>query len=139
MKKIAILFLVFAIVIFIVHSCDYRLWMLRKRTLTYYELPQRAREYITSIPPCDPHFKMCLFVDNEDRKNYQMKTVKTIVGPWIRCYKLTNVKKNITYTIERETPAPFFLYNDKLYVPNQYDIFCGVNIKTESYMEYELK
>lgn len=139
MKKIVILLLSFAIIIFIVHSCDYRLWMLKKRTLTYSELPQRVREYITSIPPCDPHFETCLFVDNEERQNYQLKVKKTIVGPWIRCYKLTNIKKNITYTIERKTPSPFLIYCNKLYVPNQYDIFCGVNIKKVIYTEYELK
>ena len=82
MKKIFILFLSLTIVIFIIHSCDYRLWMLKKDTLSYKELPEEIKKcLVNKLDSFDLYNNIILFVNESDSSNFKAESISTIFGP----------------------------------------------------------
>lgn len=82
-----------------------------------------------------------LFVNESDSSNFKAERVGTIVGPesWISYVKLTDVKNNIVYKIDRNVPTPYIIYKNKLYIPDRYNVLCSDDAKEAIYSEYELK
>ena len=72
MSKKFILFLSFIMVIFITHSCDYRLWMLKKETLAYKELPEEIKKCLANqLDSFDMAKSNILFVNVSDSSNFK--------------------------------------------------------------------
>ena len=125
MKKIFILFLSLTIVIFIIHSCDYRLWMLKKDTLSYKELPEEIKKCLANkLDSFDLYNNIILFVNESDSSNFKAESISTIFGPksWIADIKIIDIRKNKVYRINREASEPYILFENKLYIPNEYNI-----------------
>lgn len=73
-------------------------------------------------------------------KNYTLETVKTWTGPWVAYQKLINIEKNISYKIDRGVPDPYIIFENKLYLPDRYNIFTIVDdINSLEFTRYELK
>ena len=71
---------------------------------------------------------------------YKVENVKTWIGPWVSYVKLINIKKDIYYKIDREVPYPYIVFENKLYVPDRYNIFTTVNdLESLKFTRYELK
>lgn len=140
MSKKFILFLSFIMVIFITHSCDYRLWMLKKETLAYKELPEEIKKCLSDkLDSFDIYNSIILFVNESDSSNFKAESVSTILGPesWIAYIKIIDIRKNIVYRINREASEPYILFENKLYIPNEYNITWKHN--RISYNVYNLK
>lgn len=142
MKRIFTLLLFLTLVLFIIHSCDYRLWMLKKETLTYKELPVDVKKSLENkLENFDITKDYILFVNESDSSNYKAERVGILWGPksWVSHIKLTDVRKNIVYKIDRKVPEPYIIYNNKLYILDRYNVRSSDDAKEAIYSKYELK
>lgn len=72
--------------------------------------------------------------------DYKVENVKTLIGPWVSYVKLINIKKDIYYKIDQEVPSPYIVFENKLYVPDRYNIFTTVDdLESLEFTRYELK
>ncbi|MFV0529841.1 MAG: hypothetical protein ACK5MD_00180 [Flavobacteriales bacterium] len=137
-----------------IYSCrpsGYDIRTLDKRELTFKELPTKIQKVL--YDPSD--FKeesetegfeslgiksiICL----EKECNYIEESVSYIFGQesWIDYTLLTDTIKDRSYEIKREISSrPYIIYDNKLYIPNEYNIFTVVeDIETVKFMCYQLK
>ena len=120
-------------------SYDYNINNLVQEKLEYSRLPLTLQKFMYSIPECNPYQKDILVVDSIDVKRYHVEEIKTIVGPWIAFFVLSDDKKEKTYRFDRELATPYIIYADKLYIPDRYNIFCGEDFRSAIYTVYQLK
>ena len=120
---------------------DYRISRMPCRTLSYKQLPTRVQESLTAfgsglIDDVDG----ILLCDNNDSNRYQCEAVHPVLGSkaWIDYIKLIDTSNNIVYRIELETPHPYIIYKDKLYVPDNF--YAYIDGFTDCiYSVYDLK
>lgn len=136
-------------VIVIFQSCDYRLWMLKSRKITYYELPDSVKSvlyaaasktpaYISIINDATIITDDLLLGNPADTSVYYLKSFNIIITPWIYYDKLIDKKKNITYRIPVGPPHPLLIFKERLYIPTEHTPWREDLYKT-MYTEYELK
>ena len=148
MKKIIVILLFFALIFFVIHSCDYRLWMLKSRQMTYYELPDSVKSVLYAAAFKEPAY---MNVDNDtiysdelllgtpsDTSIYYLKSFNLMLAPWIYYSKLIDKKKKLVYRISVGTPRPLVIFKERLYIPVEYEPWKD-EIFTTIYTEYELK
>ena len=51
-----------------------------------------------------------MVADSIDVKRYHVEGIKTIVGPWIAFFVLSDDKKEKAYRIDRELATPYIIY-----------------------------
>lgn len=66
---------------------------------------------------------------------YRVESVKTWTGPWVSYVKLTNIKTNVQYKIDQGVPYPYFIFENKLYIPNRFNILF-TTVKDYSTLEF---
>lgn len=72
--------------------------------------------------------------------DYKVENVKTWIGPWVSYVKLIDIKNNTSYKIDRGVPGPYIVFENKLYVPDRYNIFTTVDdLNSIEFTRYELK
>ena len=116
--------------------------MLKKETLTYKELPVDVKKSLENkLENFDITKDYILFVNESDSSNYKAERVGILWGPksWVSHIKLTDVRKNIVYKIDRKVPEPYIIYNNKLYILDQYNVRSSDDAKEAIYSKYELK
>ena len=79
-------------------SYDYNINKLEQEKLEYSRLPLKLQKFMYSIPECNPYQKDILVVDSIDVNRYHVEEIKTIAGPWIAFFVLSDDKKENTYT-----------------------------------------
>lgn len=134
--KYSLLIVVFFLVGCIGFDYDYRISLKSCKELRYSELPIKVQKYLIG-KDMDSYagFEMMLVIDN-NKDRYRDEAVET--GPWIAYMKVVDTQKNIVYRIETSTPSPYIIYNEKLYIPNKYNL-RSYNCREMMYYEYELK
>lgn len=139
MKKNKILILIVFVIGLIVyfHSCDYRLWMLKSKELTFNELPIEVQTYLKNI---EEHYSDDLHcVNYQDTAIYRMETIwSSICSSWIGHFELINKKKNICYRIPQHKRNPI-IFKNKLYIADKFILYGGEFVLEAIYTEYELK
>lgn len=123
MKKV--IFLIGGIIIIWFYcNSDCNISSLSSKRVEFIELPIEVKAFYKDPTKFgDSNASMMDFICLDEIKRYQLETVKTWIGPWISYYKLINIESNISYKIEQGTPLPFVVYDDKLYLVGQYNIF----------------
>lgn len=134
MKHIRFIPILAALAIILV-SCGKKIENVPSRVLTYNELPVEVRTYLSKSEDFWNNQDLLLFVNNNERKFYHLET--TNIGPWTLKYKLINDYDNTEYIIKRATPRPYFLFNNKLYIPSKY-LNLVDDCKSAKFTEYEL-
>ncbi|MBW2962116.1 hypothetical protein [Mesonia aestuariivivens] len=72
--------------------------------------------------------------------NYKVENVKTWIGPWVAYVKLTNIKNGTCYKIDQGVPSPYIIFENKLYIPNKYNIFTTEDdLNSLEFTRYDLK
>ena len=120
-------------------SYDYNINKLEQEKLKYDKLPLKLQKFMFSIPECNSSQKDILVVDSIDVNRYHVEEIKTIVGPWIAFFILSDDKKEYIYRIDRQLATPYIIYADKLYIPDRYNIFCEEDFRNAIYTVYQLK
>jgi hypothetical protein len=71
---------------------------------------------------------------------YIVANVKSWTGPWVSYVKLVDTRTNVYYKIDQGVPSPFFLFENKLYIPDRYGVFTSVkDYSTLEFTCYTLK
>ena len=99
--------------------------MLKKDTLSYKELPEEIKKCLANkLDSFDLYNNIILFVNESDSSNFKAESIRTIFGPesWISFIKIIDIRKNKVYRINREASEPYILFENKLYIPNEYNI-----------------
>ena len=122
------------------NNYDYKINRLPHKELSYDELPKEVNDYLSLITRCDTDINHLAFVNPVDSSRFRIKVVKSLfASSWIEYYKLIDTDKNITYRIERGVPSPYIIFDNKLYIPNEFmALFIG-DVEQVKYDEYELK
>jgi len=131
----------FLIIIILFSSCNGRnIKTLKSEKVKFKDLPVEITHYLRN--PDDYHddiLYMLIELPKGKEMNYKLETVKTWIGPWVAYEKLINVKKNITYKIDQGVPRPYIIFDNKLYVPDRYNIFTVGDINSLEFTRYDLK
>ena len=114
LKQAIILIVLVLTSIVILKSCDYRLWMLKCRELTYYELPDSVKSVLYVAAFKDPAY---LTIDHDtiisddlllanlaDTSVYYLKSFNLMIAPWIYYRKLIDKKKILYIDFLSEHP-----------------------------------
>ena len=72
---------------------------------------------------------------------YQFKTIALVKDLWISHYLLIDKTNNVTYRINYNIPRPVIVYDKKLYIPTQYNVFSvrEDNFETLTFDRYSLE
>jgi hypothetical protein len=100
-----------------------------------------VKDFLIQPPELDNENPGSLILINpKETDRYILEVVNTRVGPWVAYEKLIDIKKNIFYKIEQGTPSPFFVYENKLYIPDRFNIiFVSKRIEEVEFTCYTLK
>lgn len=133
---------IFLIVVVLFSSCNNRnINTLKHEKLSFKDLPVEIFQYLKNPTEVQDDIQaMILELPKGKNNDYRLETVNTWIGPWVAYEKLININKNITYKIERGVPDPYIIFDNKLYVPDRYNIFTTVDdLNSLEFTRYELK
>lgn len=114
---------------------------LEHEELRFSDLPVAVKDFLIQPPELDNENPGSLILINpKETDRYILEVVNTRVGPWVAYQKLIDIKNNIFYKIEQGTPSPFFVYENKLYIPDRFNIiFVSKRIEEVEFTCYTLK
>lgn len=130
------------IVIILFSSCNgQNINTLESKKVKFKDLPVEITQYFRNpIEVQNDIQTMLLELPKGMEKKYRLETVKTLIGPWVAYEKLINIQKNIYYKIDQGVPSPYIIFENKLYVPDRYNIFTTVDdLESLEFIRYELK
>lgn len=129
---------------FIFNSCsnyDFKISELKQEKLRFSDLPIEVKEFLIHPPEFDnENPSLLILINSVEAERYKLEVVNTSVGPWTDYLKLIDIRSKVTYRINQGTPNPFFVYQNKLYIPNRYNIvFVNKGIEEVEFTCYILK
>lgn len=102
------------------HNIDH----LEHTVITFKELPSEVQHYLKN--PTDAKLainSMILEIPISNKPHYKLETVNTWTGPWVDHSKIIEIKTNQYFEIDQGVPSPYIIFNNKLYIPNRFNIF----------------
>lgn len=141
MSKIKYLFVFFAFFVTSCTDCDYSLMFMFSKERNFSELPTKVQKAVYKY--CSDylnHDGYIWSVDEKDSNRYYAEGIPPIFGPnsWVDHVRFIDKKKNIVYRIETATPSPYFVFEEKLYIPSEYNLM-DLTCTEVTFSEYELK
>lgn len=133
---------IFLIIVTLFSSCnDRNIKTLKSEKVKFEDLPVEVSQYLGNPTDYQNDIQtMLLELPKGKENNYRLETIKTWTGPWVAYQKLINTKKNISYKIDRGVPSPYIIFENKLYVPDRYNIFTTVDdLSSLEFTRYDLK
>ena len=130
------------LIIAILFSCSGRnIKTLKNDKVKFKDLPVEVAQYLRNPTDYKNDIqKMLLELPKKKEKGYKLETVNTWIGPWVAYEKLIDIKKNISYKIDQGAPSPYIIFDNKLYIPNKYNIFTTVDdLNSIEFTRYDLK
>ncbi len=136
--------LIIIVSMFIFNSCsnyDFKITDLKHDNLKFIDLPVAVKEFLIQPPEFDNENPSSLIlINSKDSDRYVLETVKTWIGPWVDYMKLIDTKNKVSYRINQGVPSPFFVYENKLYMPNKFNIVVvNKNLEEVEFTCYILK
>lgn len=132
----------FLIIIILFSSCNgQNINTLKSEKVKFKDLPVEITQYLKNPTEAENDIPtMLLELPEGKKKNYRLETVKTRIGPWVAYEKLINIQKDIYYKIDQGVPSPYIVFENKLYIPDRYNIFTTVDdLNSLEFTRYELK
>ncbi len=121
---------VFILMIFGLGGCNksyYNLSDLKHDKLNFNNLPQDIILYLKNPGEYQIDIQnMLVELPKNKKSNYHLETVNTLIGPWVAYEKLVDKEKNIYYKIEQGVPSPYIVFENKLYIPDRFNILTAV-------------
>lgn len=129
------------IVIFLISCNGQNISNLKHKKLTFKDLPSEIVNYIRTPTEVQRDIQeMLIELPKGKKDNYRLETVKTLIGPWVAYEKLINNDTNVYYKIDQGVPSPYIIFENKLYIPDRYNIFTTVDdLDKVEFTCYELK
>jgi len=132
----------FFLIIVLFISCNGRnIKTLKNEQVKFEDLPVEITQYLRNPTDVQNDIQtMLLELPKGKENNYRLETVKTWIGPWVAYEKLINTRKNIYYKIDQGVPSPYIIFENKLYVPDRYNLFTTVDdLSSLEFTRYVLK
>ncbi len=127
--------LLFVISILVFNNCcDYgfKLSEFKHEKLNFLDLPIEVKEFLRQAPNFENENPSSLFFINpEESSRYVLEIVNTWIGPWTDYMKLIDMKNDVSYRIDQGVPSPFFVFENKLYIPDKFNIIVVSNYKKD--------
>jgi len=121
---------VFILMIFSLGGCNKSycdLSDLKHYKLKYSNLPQDVMLYIKNPNEYEVDSQnMLVELPKNKKSHYYLETVNTLIGPWVAYEKLVDKEKTIYYKIEQGVPDPYIIFENKLYIPDRFNIITAV-------------
>lgn len=133
---------IFLIIAIFLSGCNNRnINTLKSEKVKFESLPVEVIQYLRNPIDVQTDIQtMLLELPKGKEKKYRLETVKTWIGPWVAYQKLINIENNISYKIDQGVPSPYIVFENKLYVPDRYNIFTTVDdFNSLEFTRYELK
>lgn len=105
----------------------YQLSSLKHYTMNFNDLPEDVIMYLKNPTDYQKDIQTMLLELPKGEKNSKLETVGTWIGTWVDYEKLINIKNDIYYKINQGTPSPYIVFENKLYVPDRFNIFTTVD------------
>lgn len=121
---------------------DYKISNLKNEKIKFDDLPQAVKYFLIQPPDFDnKNPSSLLLINSEESERYVLEIEKTWgVASWVDYMRLVDNAKKISYKINPTVPCPFFVYDNKLYIPNRYNIVVvNKNIEEVEFTCYILK
>jgi hypothetical protein len=137
--------LILIVSMLIFSSCsnyDFKISELKYDKLKFSELPVTVKEFLIQPPEFDNENPSSLiFINSKESDRYVFEVVfNSWVSSWVDYMKLIDTKNKVSYRINQGVPSPFFVYENKLYIPNKYNIVVvNKNIEEVEFTCYILK
>jgi len=132
----------FLIIVLLFSSCNgQNIDTLKHEKVKFNDLPVEISEYLKNLSDTQNETETRLLeLPKEKEKNYKLETVKTLIGPWVAHSKLINIKKDIYYKINQGVPSPYIIFENKLYIPDRYNILSTVDdLNKVEFTRYDLE
>jgi hypothetical protein len=136
--------LILIILMFFFSGCNdynFNITDLKQEKLKFLDLPIAVKEFLIQPPNFDNENPSSLVIINSKESNrYLLEVVNTWVGPWIDYMKLVDTENKISYRINQGVPNPFFVYDNRLYIPDRFNVFSVINdLNKVEFTCYKLK
>ncbi len=121
---------------------EYKISELKSEVLTFSDLPLTMKEFLSQPPSNnnDNNSSSLVLINSKDSSRYDLEVIKTWYGPWVDCLKIHDATTNIRYKINQGVPSPFFIYENRLYIPDRFNtLFVNKNIEQVKFTSYLLK
>jgi len=132
----------FLIIVMLFSSCNgQNINTLKSEKVKFKDLPEEITQYLRNPTYVQNDIQTMLLELPKGKENeYKLETVKTWIGPWVSHEKLINIKNNTFYKIDQGVPSPYIVFENKLYIPDRYNIFTTVDdLNSVEFTRYELK
>ena len=118
--------------IIVLSSCknyDFKITELKQEKLKYVELPIPVKDFLIEPLVYDNENPSSLIlINNEEKQRYKLEVVyNNWVSSWVDYMKLIDVRNKISYRINQGVPSPFFIYENKLYIPNRFNFSSSID------------
>lgn len=129
------------IIVLLFCSCNGRnINSLKHEIVKFENLPIEVADYLEN--PEDYHddiLYMLIELPKGVESRYKIEVKKAMVGPWESHKELINTKEDVLYEIDRDVPRPYIVFENKLYIPDRYNIFTTVeDLNSLEFLRYEL-
>ncbi len=110
------------------NKSSYELSSLKHYKVDFNVLPKDVIMYLKNPNEYETDFQnMLVELPKNKKSNYSLETVNTFIGPWVSYEKLIDKEKNIFYKIKQGVPDPYIVFENKLYIPDRFNIFTTVD------------
>lgn len=120
--------------------CDYNISNLDMEEISYYEAPDIVKKVYKSPSEYEDNYGQTFtLICLSESDSFNIERINFIKEPWVAYTKLYDLNKKISYKIEYKKPTPLIIYQNKLYIQNQYLDVGSVNLSTLTFFRYSLK
>ena len=121
---------------------DFEISELINEELKFSELPIAIKEYLIHPPEFDnENLSPLITIDSIETERYVVEVnFNKEVSSWVDYTRLIDTQNNTSYRINQGVPDPYIVFDNKLYIPDRFNIFTTVDdMNTVKFTCYTLK
>lgn len=111
------------------NAYDFKISELEHEKMKFSDLPTSVKEFLIQSLEFDNVSQNSLtIIDLKETDRYTFEVIfNKWVSSWVDYVKLIDTKSKISYRINQDVPEPYILFDNKLYIPDRFNIFTTVD------------
>lgn len=111
------------------NAYDFKISELEHEKMKFSDLPTSVKEFLVQSLEFDNVSQNSLtIIDLKETDRYTFEVIfNKWVSSWVDYVKLIDTKSKISYRINQDVPEPYILFDNKLYIPDRFNIFTTVD------------
>lgn len=111
------------------NAYDFKISELEQEKMKFSDLPTSVKEFLIQSLEFDNVSQNSLtIIDLKETDRYTFEVIfNKWVSSWVDYVKLIDTKSKISYRINQDVPEPYILFDNKLYIPDRFNIFTTVD------------